>query len=159
MKKIVDEFMETGSKYIELMNKTEKIKRVYDGIELFPSEIHTLVFIKDNIEYNMTDIAKRLGITKGAIFKIINKLEKKELLIRIKKEGNNKNTYFKLTSKGLKAYKAHEDFHANFFDSPSSELLEFANENEEVLLKGLKLSKEYLENHLKKIEMDISKDE
>lgn len=154
MKTIINEFMEVSSVYMELIKKTEKVKRDYNGIELYPSEIHTLVFIQDNIDNNMTTIAKRLGVTKGAIFKIIQKLEKKELLIRYKKVDNNKNTYFELTKKGILAYEGHEKFHKNFFNEPSKEFTQFVTDNKETIQKMFAYSKEYLKEHIEKLDSE-----
>lgn len=144
--------MEVSNVYMELIRKTEKVKRNYSGIELYPSEIHTLVFIQDNNELNMTDIAIKMGITKGAIFKIVQKLEKKELIYRYKKTDNIKNTYFKLTKKGVTAYEGHEKFHKDFFDDPSENFKKFVDKNKEDILIMFSFTKEYLKNHIEKIE-------
>jgi DNA-binding MarR family transcriptional regulator len=152
MKKIIAEFMEVSGLYMELIKKIEKVKRKYNGIELYPSEIHTLVFIQDNNESNMTEIAQRLGVTKGAIFKIIDKLGQKELLSRYKKPDNNKNTYFKLSEKGLLAYDGHEKFHKDFFGDPPEEFLKFIDENQETILKMFGFTKDYLVEHIEKID-------
>lgn len=154
MKKIIREFMEVSNLYTELIKKTEKVKRRYNGIELYPSEIHTLVFIQDNNEINMTQIALRLGVTKGAIFKIIEKLEQKELLSRYKRPDNNKNTYFELSKKGLLAYEGHEKFHKDFFGEPPEEFFEFVAENEETILKMFEFTKDYLVKHIEKIDSE-----
>ncbi|MCT4598310.1 MAG: MarR family transcriptional regulator [Vallitalea sp.] len=152
MKEVITEFMEVSNIHMELMKKTEKIKRKYNGIELYPSEIHTLVSIKDNDEMNMTQIAQRLGVTKGAIFKIIEKLEEKELLSRYKRHDNNKNTYFKLSERGLLAYKGHEKFHKDFFGEPPKEFTKFVAENEEIILNMFEFTKDYLVKHIEKID-------
>ncbi len=152
MKKVINEFMEVSNIYMELIDKTEKVKREFNGIELYPSEIHTLVFIKDNDEINMTQIAQKLGVTKGAIFKIIQKLERKELLSRYKKTSNNKNTYFKLSEKGLLACQGHEKFHEDFFGEPTEEFYKFVIKNEETILKMYEFTKDYLLKHIKKLD-------
>lgn len=149
--------MEVASTYMDLMKKTEKVKRHYNGIELFPSEIHTLVFIHDHRDSNMTEIAKRQGVTKGALFKIIEKLEKKELLKRYKKVENNKNTYFELTEKGLRAYRGHESFHQDFFDPPSEEFTSFVKENKERVMEVLGYANDYLSHHIEKVDEDLEK--
>lgn len=154
MKKVINSFMGVANTYMELTKKTERTKRSYNGIELFPSEIHTLVFIKDNSELNLTDMARKLGVTKGAIFKIIQKLEKKELLTRYKKSDNVKNTYFKITEKGMAAYEGHELFHKDFFCEPSTEFSQFIEKNEDVILKMFDFTKEYLSEHIGKIDED-----
>jgi DNA-binding MarR family transcriptional regulator len=154
MKKVINKFMEVSSVYMELINKTEKVKRNFNGIELYPSEIHTLTFIQDNNESNMTTIALKLGVTKGAIFKIIQKLEKKELLSRYKKPDNNKNTYFELTEKGLLAYQGHDKFHKEFFGEPSQEFQQFIENNEAIIINMFNFSKQYLIKHIKKLDTE-----
>ncbi len=158
MDTIINEFIKAGELYKELINKTEGTKRSYNNIELFPSEIHTLVFIKDNNDLNMTEVAKEYGVTKGAIFKIILKLEKKDLLKRYKKESNNKSTYFEVTEKGIQAYLGHEEFHEDFFSKPSDEMTTFTNNNKLILEKGLVFAQEYLKNHIRKLEDENVKD-
>lgn len=152
METVINEFIEVSNLYMELIRKTEKVKRNYNGIELYPSEIHTLVFIQENNEFNMTTIAQKLGITKGAIFKIIKKLEKKELLIPYKKQENNKNTYFELTKKGLLAYQGHEEFHKDFFEKPSEKFTKFIANNEDIILNMFEFTREYLIKHIEKID-------
>ncbi len=134
-------------------NTSEKLKKSLE-IELYQSEIHTLVFIQDNNEINMTQIAQRLGVTKGAIFKTIEKLEQKELLSRYKKPDNNKNTYFELSEKGLLAYEGHEKFHKDFFGEPPEEIFKFVAENEETILKMFEFTKDYLVKHIEKIDSE-----
>lgn len=151
MKQIINEFIETSNKYVELIEKIEKTKRLYNGIELYPSEIHTLVFIYENKDINLTSIAQKLGVTKGAIFKIINKLEDKQLLSRYKKSDNNKNTYFEVTQMGILACEGHEIFHKTVFGDPSNVFTQFTNENKDVILGFLQLSKDYLTQHIEKI--------
>lgn len=158
MKNIISEFMEVSNIYMELIRKTEKVKRNYSGIELFPSEIHTLVFIEDNNELNMTTIAQKLGITKGAIFKIIQKLEKKDLLTRYKKADNSKNIYFKLTEKGLVAYEGHEKFHRDFFGKPSKEFSKFIADNKDTILEMYRYTKNYLIEHIEKLDAEQGDD-
>jgi len=157
MKLVIDKFMECAQVYMKLIDQSEKVMRDYGGIELYPSEVHTLVSIQDNCDVNMTQIAQKMGVTKGAINKIVQKLEKKELIERYKIANNNKNIYFKLTEKGIKAYKGHFEFHKNLFNPPSLEFEEFVSENQVTILKMFDFSKEYLNEHIKKLEEEDAK--
>ncbi len=54
----------------------------YDNIEFFPTEIHTVLVIKNKQATNATKIASELGVTKGAVSQTISRLEKKGVLIK-----------------------------------------------------------------------------
>ena len=81
---------------------------------LYASEIHMLDVIGRNPGINVTEIADKLGITKGAIPKIIRKLMHKDLIYRYQMIDNKKIVLFKLTDKGHTAFQHHIEFHQKF---------------------------------------------
>ncbi|WP_094604402.1 hypothetical protein SPSIL_053750 [Sporomusa silvacetica DSM 10669] len=102
---------------------------------LHNSEIHMVDMIGRNPGINVTEIAQKLGITKGAIPKIIRKLIQKGLIYRYQSKDNKRIGQFELTAKGQIAFQQHIEFHRNFdniiiqtFDSVSEEKLHFLNE-------------------------------
>jgi len=115
-------------------NKLEKKPRDF-GVKhrLYPSEIHLVQAIGKNPGINVTELAKTLGITKGAIPKNIRKLESKNLVKRCKKDDNKKEVYFFLTTEGKTAYERHEEFHANM-DKNMIELFDSLNRREHSLI-------------------------
>lgn len=81
---------------------------------LYASEIHMLDIIGKNPGINVTEIADKLGITKGAVPKIIRKLMDKNLIYRYQTKGNKKIVLFKLTDKGHIAFHCHIEWHQKF---------------------------------------------
>ncbi|MBP2651419.1 MAG: transcriptional regulator, MarR family [Firmicutes bacterium] len=81
---------------------------------LYASELHMLDVIGKNPGINVTEIAEKLGITKGAVPKIIRKLVDKDLIFRYQTKDNKKIVKFKLTDKGRIAFQGHIEFHQKF---------------------------------------------
>ncbi|MCP3898392.1 MAG: MarR family transcriptional regulator [Desulfobacteraceae bacterium] len=98
------------------MNKLEKKPRYYGTDHLlYGSEIHTIEAIGNNPGINITELASLQGVTKGAISQLIQKLEKKNLIIRMKNMNSDKEVFLKLSDIGARAFRAHDDFHAKVF--------------------------------------------
>ena len=98
------------------MNKLEKKPRYYGTDHLlFGSEIHTIEAIGHNPGISVTELADLQGVTKGAVSQLIQKLEKKDLIIRMKNMNSDKQVFLKLSDVGNIAFKAHDDFHAKVF--------------------------------------------
>jgi DNA-binding MarR family transcriptional regulator len=102
---------------------------------LYTSEIHIVDVIGRNPGINVTEIAVKLGITKGAIPKIIRKLIQKELIYRYQAKYNKRIVQFELTDKGHIAFQQHIEFHQKFdniiiqtFNSVSETDLNFLND-------------------------------
>ncbi|MBU2699417.1 DNA-binding MarR family transcriptional regulator [Sporomusaceae bacterium BoRhaA] len=103
------------------------------GDVLYASEIHMIDVIGRNPGIHVTEIANKLGITKGAVPKMIRKLLQKELIYRYQAKDNKKMVLFELTPKGNTAFQEHAEFHEkldqgiiNRFNSlQASELLIF----------------------------------
>jgi DNA-binding MarR family transcriptional regulator len=99
------------NKYSQL----EKIPRDY-GIKciLYTSKIHTIDMIGKNPDIKVSDLIKKLDITKGAVPKIIRKLESRDLIFRYQADENKKEVLLKLTGKGETAYRGHKRYHKTF---------------------------------------------
>lgn len=103
---------------------SKKPKDFGTGDLLFSSEIHTITAIKDNPDINLTKLSLCLGISKSATSKFVNKLIKKEYLIKTKHQNNKKEILLNLTSKGISAALGHEIYSKNIFKTIFSELNE-----------------------------------
>lgn len=124
--KIVDEMFH---RIVNKMNRIESSPRDFGtGFVLHPSEIHTIEVIGNNPGINLTELAEKQGVTKGAASQMISRLEKKKLIIKMKEVDNDRKIYLKLSDIGLKAYDGHNDFHALIH----SELIDFFDEAEEM---------------------------
>jgi DNA-binding MarR family transcriptional regulator len=139
---------------IRIINKTSSLvtEPRYFGTDdvLYASEIHMVDVIGRNPGTNVTEIAIKLGITKGAVPKIIRKLIQKGLIYGYQSKDNKRIIQFELTDKGHIAFQQHIEFHQKFdniiiqtFDSVSETNLDFLNDI---------MSK--IEQHIDKIKQD-----
>lgn len=76
----------------------------YEGVKLFPSEIHVLLSIEDQQSTNATKLATKLGISKSAVSQTISRLEKKRVIIKDKDPYNKNELILSLTIFGDKAF-------------------------------------------------------
>lgn len=81
------------------------------GEDLYPSEIHVIEAIGKHPEVHMAELARILGVTRGAIQQTVGRLEKKGLVEKFMDESDRKRVYLELTAKGNTAFDGHEEYH------------------------------------------------
>jgi len=90
--------------FIRLVGKYRALERIPDthgrDSGLSHSARHMLDQIGSRPEWNVTEHATGMGITKGAVSQMVAKLEEKELVRRRRREGNGKAVYPELTMRG-----------------------------------------------------------
>jgi DNA-binding MarR family transcriptional regulator len=121
---------------VELAAKLERMPRRFGTEEPLSSrEIHLIEASGDNGEaLSVTDLAKLLGITKGAVSQNLKKMEKKGLTIKIEDPQNSSRSIVKLTSKGKAAYYAHRHWHETMDGGFKAYFMELENEKVDFLL-------------------------
>ncbi|MCG8540420.1 MAG: MarR family transcriptional regulator [Clostridia bacterium] len=139
-------------KYITLTEKISKNsnepRNFETDVEIYRSEIHIINVIGYNDDIHISEIARKFGVTKGAISKTIKKLERKGLVEKRIDKTNNTRTLVKLTDKGMKAYYAHEKYH-NEYDRDMFSYLESLTDHElEILYTFLDKANEMAEKHI-----------
>jgi DNA-binding MarR family transcriptional regulator len=114
--KILAKIMEQFVRVVNKFNRFEKAPMDF-GVEemLFPSEIHTIEAIGKNKWINVTQLSETLGITKGAVSQMVNKLVQKQLVKRVKNPRSEKEIFLELTPKGYAAFEGHEKFHREMY--------------------------------------------
>jgi DNA-binding MarR family transcriptional regulator len=97
----------------QLYQELEKTPRSFGTDELLSSsEIHLIEMIGDNDEVlSVTDLARLVGVTKGAISQRLKKLDKKGLTVKEEDPHNISRSIVKLTSKGKAAFFSHRYWH------------------------------------------------
>lgn len=94
---------------LQVINKTifKEKKKIFQfqNISLYPSEVHLMMVIEDKIHVNATEIAKRLGLTKGAISQTLSRLEKKGIIVKRKDIYKKNELILSLTDLGKEAYR------------------------------------------------------
>ena len=78
---------------------------------LYFSEIHLIEVIGKHDNTHITEFAKLLGVTKGAISQTAMKLEKKGLIKKKSDPKNHSRFLLELTKMGEKAFQHHKKFH------------------------------------------------
>ncbi len=81
------------------------------GVPLYRSETHTIEAIGKNPGINMTRLAERMGVTKGAISQMLARLARKKLVLKRSIPGSAKEVTAELTDLGRIAFENHERLH------------------------------------------------
>jgi DNA-binding MarR family transcriptional regulator len=119
---------------VKLSARLDKTPRRFGTEEALTSrEIHMIEISGDSNEtLSVTDLARALGITKGAVSQNLKKLEKKGFTTKVEDPENRSRSIVKLTSKGKTAYYAHRHWHETmdggfkaYFNDLSDEKVDF----------------------------------
>lgn len=81
------------------------------------NDMHIIEAVGIDGDRNMSDIAKRLGVTVGTLTTNMNGLEKKGYIVRERSTRDKRVVYITLTERGRKAFFHHRDFHKNMIKS------------------------------------------
>ena len=79
--------------------------------DLTNNDMHVIEAIGTGDGRNMSSIARKLNITVGSLTTAMNGLVNKKYVERSRSEEDRRVVYVKLTQKGIRAYKHHEDYH------------------------------------------------
>ncbi len=97
---------------IQLARRLETEPRKYGTDTMLTGvEIHLIELVGDHENSGVTDIARRFGVTKGAVSQRFKQLEKKDLIRKHVDPENSSRSIVTLTSKGKVAYYAHKHWH------------------------------------------------
>ena len=149
LEKFVKELDETIGKLLEYDKIVSKIPKDYGcGIPLSMSEIHTIEAIGNYPGANVTDLAEVRGVTKGALSKMLSRLEKAGFIRRYQYKDNKKEHYFQLTALGRKAYEGHYLFHESRSNVTHAKYKEYSEEERKLILGFLHMYVEYLKDYM-----------
>ncbi len=139
----------------DVVKLNELLVSVYDDIEVIETkslqsgafkdlsitEIHTIEAIGLTGERSMSEIAAELDITTGTLTTAIDKLIKKDYVVRNRSAVDRRIVYIALTKKGKLAYRIHESFH---YKIVRNVMLDLTDEECQALIKGLNSLNKYL---------------
>lgn len=98
-----------------ILNKAAAIEKepvdIGHGVLLYASEVHLIDMAGRYPEEGISQIASRLGITKGAVSQTAKKLEEKGYIERVNPEGDKKTVFIRLTEYGKDAFLWHVAYH------------------------------------------------
>ena len=89
---------------------------------LTPSEVHIIDAIGCGDGILMSELASRLGVTKGAVTQIISRMEVKEFVRRVAHPIDSRSTIVSLTKTGLIAHQAHDELVQELYRKLSMQL-------------------------------------
>ena len=122
-KDIYEQIITAVLRMLNQMNQMEDMARTFGtDVKIHPSEIHTIVAIRNRPGCNISELATKLGVAKPSVSEIVQKIEAKELVEKYKLPANRKEVRLKLTSKGLAAYHGHAEFHTEMVSNIHSHM-------------------------------------
>ena len=133
------------------INNNDKKPRPFGTSRLLhQSEIHFIDAIEPGDGLNGSQLSQKLGITNGAVTQIAEKLLRKQLIEKYKKETNRKEVYLKLTEEGVVAFKNHRLFHKKLNDKMLEYLDGLSKEQTDGILGLMNVVEEHLPDLSKK---------
>lgn len=95
----------------EIWELEEKAIITEEFKDLTNNDMHVIDAIGLGDGNNMSSIAKKLNITVGSLTTAMNSLVNKKYVERRRSEEDRRVVFVKLTDRGVKAYRHHEDYH------------------------------------------------
>lgn len=102
--------------------------------DISSNDMHIIEAIGLRDDSTMSAVAKKLGITAGSLTTSVNSLVNKKYVLRIRSQLDRRMVYIKLTEKGRRAFRHHENFHRKMTDAVVQSL---SKEELSVLLRSL----------------------
>lgn len=131
----------------EIWELEEKAIITEEFKDLTNNDMHVIEAIGTGEGNNMSSIAKKLNITVGSLTTAMNSLVNKSYVMRERSEKDRRVVYVKLTEKGVRAYRHHEDYHRQMTEAILAKL----NEDEiPVLMKTLDGLSEFFRGYSQK---------
>ncbi|HAM53765.1 MAG TPA: hypothetical protein DCP92_24865 [Nitrospiraceae bacterium] len=150
--KASQEIMELFIRAVHKYNGFEKIPvKVGSNFDLYHSERHTLDKVGDHSGVNVTEFAKAVGITKGAVSQVVKKLETKGFVKRYKSGHNNKEVFVELTGAGRNFYIKHKKTNETTLKPLIEELKKYPDDKIEFLISIFTWLCEYLDQGRKQM--------
>ena len=137
-------------------NALEKIPvKVSSRHDLFHSERHMLDKIGDHPAMNVSDFAKALGVTKGAVSQVVKKLEGKGVVRRYKSGTNEKEVFLELTQTGREIYLEHKKTNERTIEPLLDELKKYPDDKIRFLIAMFRWIDEFLDQSKKRMKERI----
>ncbi|MBG9453766.1 hypothetical protein ABE61_06625 [Lysinibacillus sphaericus] len=124
------ELMETIYETSRVINSYESIPRKYGTEdELYMIEVHTLNVIGDQVKTTTSEIAEIKNCTKSAVSQMVDKLIKKDLVVKYRNPDNYRELNIELTPKGKLVYDYHKKLDLEEYRNYLKNLEQFTSED------------------------------
>ena len=128
----------------EILKKEEAAIITEEFKDISNNDMHVIEAVGLGEGNNMSAIAKKLNITVGSLTTAMNSLVNKKNVVRQRSELDRRVVNVKLTKKGERAYRHHQEFHRQMTEAVIKELSE---EEIPVLLKMLDGLRDFFRNY------------
>ena len=128
----------------EILKKEEAAIITEEFKDISNNDMHVIEAVGLGEGNNMSAIAKKLNITVGSLTTAMNSLVNKKYVVRQRSELDRGVVNVKLTKKGERAYRHHQEFHRQMTEAVIKELSE---EEIPVLLKMLDGLRDFFRNY------------
>jgi len=127
---VFSELMESIYEISRKIASYESVPRKYGTEdELYMVEAHTINLIGNKIQTTSTELTELTNKTKGAISQMVDKLTKKEMIIKSKNPKDNREVILELSEKGKIVYEYHKKLDAGEYKKLLTKLDGFSEED------------------------------
>ncbi|WP_183863109.1 MarR family winged helix-turn-helix transcriptional regulator [Pectinatus brassicae] len=121
-RELVEKIIKYANAYAHIYNKQMDY---HAGVDFSAAQIQVLEYVLENEDQKMSEIAKRLGITRSAFSKNVKKLMDKGLLEKFRCNNNQKDIFLKVTPLGEAVYEQYSKF---IYETCFKEMFEIAGQ-------------------------------
>lgn len=150
LKKII--IRELADKFIRIHNKLkvlEKIPSNYGiGKPLQMSETQFIQAVGRNPGINVTGLASTIGVTKGAISQMTQKLVEKGLVKKDKNSENNKEVLLILTETGKEVFQQSENAYYELFSKMGKQIDNLTVDQVNIVMESFNITEEYIQSKI-----------
>ena len=126
----------SSSAAIDKLRKTDI--RLDCGVTINTAAMSMLNVIDLNKEMTVSDLGKKMRLTKGAVSQMLTKLCKMGLTEKTQNDGNEKRIYPVLTEEGKVVVKEYREKHQDFYDEMADLLNGYTEKDCDMILRFLK---------------------
>jgi len=109
----------------------------HGNLKLYPSEIHLMAVIDAEKDMNASEMANRLGVTKGAVSQTLSRLDEKGIIHKTKDVMNKNKLTVRFTPLGKTVFKKHLKKRASIQEQFSRYLSALTHREKEIIRRFL----------------------
>lgn len=111
----------------------KRLSLTFQGVTLYPKEVHMLLYINSNSAVNAKMIAEAFSITKGAVSQTISRLVDKDMIIKERNPASPKELMLTLSTRGKEAAEHFIEFKKSISEKYESYLSELSDGDKAVI--------------------------
>lgn len=150
-----DRFLEAARELHLKMKWLNKSKMEDNFGDFTAAEVHTIVYIEENRDVNVTELARAFYMTKGAMSKITKKLIKKGAIESYQSPDNKKEIYYRLTDAGRKVHEIHGQLHSEFVKRDQAVFDQITDEQFEAMMDFIDKFNDHLDVEMERAKSDL----